>query len=1196
MGRRSREKRERRELGDGPVARAARGRSRASLLALLEAASVSPYVSHYLPSLSVIYESLASRTRTGDKHADPALLHSLVRAAHQECASVTGEEDFLPHDPRLEVRVEWSGEMLRMVGGTLERPTSVVETLRRLAATIDPVLHEQTRYGVTDIVELVLRRVDAVVSMLAPTWLPGLERELRSLPHLREEELAAAATLPPLEDQIAQCTDPERARAALEAHSVPANALRRAEASPMATFGSTIAIRHGQRGFTPLPAGLMVEALNALEGELATTSLALDPSLDERWQQAAWKFIGNVFTGAGNDVMGPMRDERRSHLHSVIRYNDSQHLAVGVAASLSRTGLQHTVSAAARCLENVKPGATVSTVNGTESIPNSAMLSRLLIVAAPQAAMASTPSGSSCAQITLQDFDWIRRTIGREEIDLWYFARDLAEQPRVRQVFSWDGIDLWETWNGKGKSLYRGARDLDILYVQPHHSLLEWQKASEQHDIELALHTLDMGRISAWPIHSLDGTSKLVGNALSGDLYQLVVCTTPAAVSLGACSGTEPTPGLARGLGECIAYKLQYSAVQFVNLMQSSGLYSLRIEFAFEDTTQNPPLFVESLANRTLTLGCALGLQEQLHKDSQSVESQFGVLLAEAIAPQGGTEGFVAAWNATPPGIRFDPIPVRPQIPHTPEATSLHAAHRSAHLAGLGAHLENEGITPGSYTGTAAKRIETDLVYRWLIGRLHAELSPFDKTAVLGHALTQLECTNCRRWWTIEKTAYEVGSASDDADRLPQASQELLRQSRFISLLIEETLARPPRGTSTPTEYEWQELLSLATLAGESGNRSETLHLELADHSLVVSDVYEITISESHLVGSIDFDKFSRDRSLAALPDPAPIGTTASRSEPDLEWTPLGVRFPEYDGIERSLQESLGFGIDTITITLDVIIHWPVSTPHCTELVSPEQIATEAHAANPAIPFESYTEAVAWLSLGTEDFGQEQSTIEHWEVEPRSARIATRPLARVESKVWVSPWTAEIARRIWINYLSQHRVPTPDSELPQTVVRAFDNARQARQREFEKECASRLDGLPLIRIFRLRKHRAHKHGIQQLSGEIDILCIDQDRSIIFVIEAKDPFTPQSARSINRQIAAFHRQDGHVETLTKKVEDIRASAVSLAANKGVDPADRTWHVTGIMVTRHVTPAAYLRTCETTFCTANNLRETVVGFRS
>ena len=180
MGRKSRAKRERREHGIGPVARVAHGRSRASLLALLEAASVSPNASQYLPSLSVIYESLANRRiRMGERHADPALLRPLFRAANQECPSVAAEEDCLPHDPRFDVRVEWSGEMFRMVAGALERPTSVVEMLRRLAATVDPVLKEHARYGLADIR---LRILSSTGSMPKRRAAPSRSRSITKVP------------------------------------------------------------------------------------------------------------------------------------------------------------------------------------------------------------------------------------------------------------------------------------------------------------------------------------------------------------------------------------------------------------------------------------------------------------------------------------------------------------------------------------------------------------------------------------------------------------------------------------------------------------------------------------------------------------------------------------------------------------------------------------------------------------------------------------------------------------------------------------------------------------------------------------------------------------------------------------------------------------------------------------------------------
>ena len=101
-----------------------------------------------------------------------------------------------------------------------------------LPVTVDPVLREHAGYGVEDLVELILRRVDAVACRLASTWHSDVEQNLGSLPDLRPEELIAAAKLPPIEDQIEQCSNPQRALSALQAHSVPAKSLRRSREFP----------------------------------------------------------------------------------------------------------------------------------------------------------------------------------------------------------------------------------------------------------------------------------------------------------------------------------------------------------------------------------------------------------------------------------------------------------------------------------------------------------------------------------------------------------------------------------------------------------------------------------------------------------------------------------------------------------------------------------------------------------------------------------------------------------------------------------------------------------------------------------------------------------------------------------------------------------------------------------------------------
>ncbi len=959
-----------------------------------------------------------------------------------------------------------------------------------------------------------------------------------------------------------------------------------------ASFGDVLATRHGQQGLTPLPAGLIAEALSPIAAALADRAVAFDPALDETWRRAVWQYVGTALLGAGNNVIGPMRDNRHPHLHSVVRYSDSQYLAVSVATALGGVTLQANVEAASRCLAAVTPSSALRTVQGPVTIPASAQLCRLLLIAQPLDAMLQARIEASCATITLQDFDWIRSTDGRDLIDLWYFVRDCIEPRNVGHIFSSEVIDKWETWKSQGKSFYTGAHELGGMLIAPGHSLLEWQLASEHRDIESALRTLGMVRVAEWPWHSLDGDTKLVGIAHAGVLYRLVMCETPVAVALYATSGAEPLSELAYRLGNGVAYKLEQVQDRLVALMQAGGLKSLRIEFALE-AEQESPLQVVIAGDSVLTVSCAPNLWQLLQEDSRSVEEQFGALLADAIAGDAASEEFARAWSDAPPGIRVDAITVGPQIQQTPEAKPLHESHRSARLAELGGHLEANGIEPRTYDGDEAKRLETDTIYPWLIARLHEELAPFDRGAVLRLALTQLEHTNSQRWWNLEATAYQVWSPRENDERFHETSQESLNQSRIIGLIVEEVLARPPGGSRTPTEYEWQELLSFATLAGESSARSEVLHRDLASPALVVTDLYQVTVDEDDITTSVDLGSFARDHRLAGLPEAKPIGGTTEDHESDQQWAPFGERLPAYAGIEQALQESLGFGFDTILVILDVIIRWPVSTPQCTELVPPLQLAVAAHDARPEIPIADYEAAVAWLGLTAEELASAGSTIKHWEVERRWARVAVRPLIRDKSSVWVLPWTSEVARRAWLTYLSQLRLPIPDVDLPAPVVRALEAARRKQNREFEDECLNELADLSLLNISRVRERDAYRHGISHLSGEIDILCIDAERSLIFVIEAKDRFVPLSARTMHQQITQFHKAGGDVDKLDQKVQDIQGSATTLAANKGIKRPDREWQVEGIMVTRHMTPAAYMRECPTTFCTVDTLRETVVG---
>ena len=261
MGRQGRRKRMRRGFGVGPVACVAKGVSLDSLLALLEAGGASPTACHRLASLALIFDSAMKRTGTGSNLATPDLLPKLVKAAYREDRRIRKLEDFISHDARLEVEVRWDGGMYRMLPGSLDQPVGLVENLRMLVDVVDPVLVENVEFGLSDVVELVLRRVGHVASVLAPTWSTRQEA-IATSPHISDREFAAAGTLLDISNQVASCHNPDRARVALEILSVSPEQLMFNPSGGETIFGPILGVRKDPDKIVPLPAGILIDCLS----------------------------------------------------------------------------------------------------------------------------------------------------------------------------------------------------------------------------------------------------------------------------------------------------------------------------------------------------------------------------------------------------------------------------------------------------------------------------------------------------------------------------------------------------------------------------------------------------------------------------------------------------------------------------------------------------------------------------------------------------------------------------------------------------------------------------------------------------------------------------------------------------------------------------------------------------------------------
>ena len=378
MGKQSRRKRERRRQGLGPVARVAQGMSFDSLLGLLEAASVSPTAVHRLASLALVFAAVIKRTRTGTGQATPEMLPKLVDAANQEHHNLAALELlFLPHDARPGVVVRWGENLYRMLPGSMDYPLGVVDTLRLLAEVIDPVLMEHLRFGLADVVELILRRADHVASVMAPTW-AGRQEGSEAPPHITDSEFAAAGTLLSISHQVASCQNPVRAQQALEFFAVRPKHLRLNSCGLEAPFGTTLAVKTDS-GLVVLPAGILVDALGDVGGALAEKACQLDPKVEERWEEEVKTEIHHALAGSGHLIAVPQRPD----VHSAILHPNQQLTFLDVVAALRLSTLTEKIQTSNESLDRVANETQFITDAGSVPIPSESKACTLRVAAHP---------------------------------------------------------------------------------------------------------------------------------------------------------------------------------------------------------------------------------------------------------------------------------------------------------------------------------------------------------------------------------------------------------------------------------------------------------------------------------------------------------------------------------------------------------------------------------------------------------------------------------------------------------------------------------------------------------------------------------------------------------------------------------------------------------------------------------------------
>lgn len=276
----------------------------------------------------------------------------------------------------------------------------------------------------------------------------------------------------------------------------------------------------------------------------------------------------------------------------------------------------------------------------------------------------------------------------------------------------------------------------------------------------------------------------------------------------------------------------------------------------------------------------------------------------------------------------------------------------------------------------------------------------------------------------------------------------------------------------------------------------------------------------------------------------------------------------------------------------DALTGWPVdddapvaaATFDCIESFCKEALVVD-------IDRRELDAAARWLTLDPDGVASDLrgGAIEHWELNRRSFRLATRPLVPTSGEeVLLSPWAAGYTRRILAGNLLDGRLPWPDTALPAPVVALLAQYRQDRNTELERETLAAFTDLPdFIAIGNVKKPKLL--GLSSLPREIDVVAVDERRGRLWVIEVKDRTIAWSPHQIRAAIDEFNGEKGYVSKVVANVAIIADQVEIVTAALGAASRER-WDVRGALVTRRIEPAAFSGEPPILFCTVDAIAAT------
>lgn len=1185
------------------------------LWALVYATASSPEARHCamgveIATIATIRAMSQSRSVKNTPPPSPNEIIQTVRRTMRECAT---PDDYLMENPTSIAKVRIGNDVFKYVPGTTERPIADISRALRLADAVDCRIMRKFKFGIINVVRVLVKYADFCVEHLEDVWLAAPDVELGDSASVPEAEILAGKALATMDpcDHISFTDDDLRA---LEWLSCPATSARMnnvVSGGPVERWLRYQSTEPHARdywlpvSFVPIVLVNAVAALmNSLERD-TTAREAIRVSFAAAVMKSLWRFT-DLLRGAasqsvgktpliGNSIQWMMQMSPDTFiaislaLHDDIGANDPNSFACGVLKQQVgelREGQAVTVTIGEHYYARIHKGANI--------IP-------LVIFAGNSHLLVPQLHGHVC--LTLEDLTWIAET-AEDPQDFYRFCRDLAADDFPDSV-GCEAINYWETWRSNGKSFWRGGITPDLLGLEPHLGRGEWEKAAKNSDTEEALIALDLPalRTAVHVQRHSNGSTEILFQGESSynpsngvhtappyGAFLLTTTHPPVAITTYLPDWEEGDgTRLLHSFGEGLYYAFAALGASWEQGHQNTEITGYKLSLDLRET-QSAPITCQSVRKSNATSDiCISGWflnMEEILEHAQDDPAVVNVLTCDALRCMlhaGGvpTEHIVAItqqWREAPPFVSIEATTARTVLNHLPRPISIDTSESLAAERLLGNLLEQAQINPGEYAGDAAHRLIRDNLVPGVLKTLVGELARYRYDDVVGIAMTQLACIGdylVFRQSDIVRSARSFDTEWDPHERLAELREEMLRLRQGNEILVEAATLNLDQiqGSEPLSTVKWQRLMALADVYRKLTILSEQLHYKVEPCIIQVSNLYEVTF---------ETDCDAADSWLLNMRDMA-------RSFATLHISPHGLdsddkRASDNDLLSAAFLQTFGFEIPDLFTVLAVLAQWPnFESDVCIVRTTDEEAldwVCQNLVENTEQTRKRCKKAIEFLTVTKELL--EADDWRPWQTQTRKSRLFVKPLLRsTPGELLFAPQYLLMTEAVYITYLKQGAIPwkeTANSPLQAALAqkRADQNA------TFELELEDRLRESGYSVISRIKPGKHGRLGVPRLTTEIDIVCGFPGSDEIWLIEAKDPVSTYSVAETGRSLARFFGNKGatknkksYADQLARKEAELAPYVAQIAEKLGLHDADiEAYKLRTIFMARTIVPACYL----------------------